>query len=70
MNSSKYHVLLIGSGLMTPPLINYLSKFPDTHISIASNLIEDAKRLASKNPQNLSAEFLDIEDEEGLERLA
>ena len=45
---------------MTPPLIDYLVSFNDTHISIASNLIEDAKRLASKHPNHTSAHLLDI----------
>lgn len=57
----KYHkVLLIGSGLMTPALIDYLVSFKDTRITIASNLLDDAKRLAAKYPDYLSATYLDI----------
>jgi hypothetical protein len=45
---------------MTPPLIDYLVKFQDTHVTIASNLIEDAKKLSSKHPSFTSAHLLDI----------
>jgi glutamyl-tRNA reductase len=38
----QHKILLIGSGMMTPPLIEYLTKFGDTHITIASNIVEDA----------------------------
>ena len=41
VQSHQYKVLLIGSGLMTPPLVDYLCKFGDTHITVASNILED-----------------------------
>jgi hypothetical protein len=34
--------LLVGSGLMTPPLVDYLTSFNDTHITVASNLLAEA----------------------------
>ena len=40
-----YKVLLIGSGMMTPPLVDYLTKFGDTHITVASNIVEDARKI-------------------------
>jgi saccharopine dehydrogenase-like NADP-dependent oxidoreductase len=33
----QFKVLLIGSGLMTTPLIEYLIAFGDTKITVASN---------------------------------
>lgn len=56
----NHKVLLIGSGLMTPALIDYLVRFKDTHITIASNIEEDAKRIASKHPNYCSSTYLDI----------
>ena len=42
VQSHQHKVLLVGSGMMTPPLLDYLVKFGDTHITVASNIIEDA----------------------------
>ena len=57
----KHHkVLLIGSGLMTPALIDYLVKFEDTRITVASNIEEDARRIASKHPTYCKSTYLDI----------
>ena len=47
---------------MTPPLVDYLCSFKDTHITIASNLIDDAKRVASKYPDLMDAAYLDVFD--------
>lgn len=38
----KHRVLLVGSGMMTPPLVDYLIKFNDTFITVASNIEADA----------------------------
>ena len=62
VSAQKHRVLLIGSGLMTPPLVDYLTKFNDTHITVASNLIEDARKVASRHPQHMDAIFLDVFD--------
>jgi saccharopine dehydrogenase-like NADP-dependent oxidoreductase len=59
---TKYRVLLIGSGLMTPPLIDYLISFNDTHITVVSNLVDDAKALCKKSPNNMDFGFLDVTD--------
>ena len=42
MQSHKFKVLLCGSGLMTPPIIDYLTGFNDTHITVVSNILADA----------------------------
>ncbi len=44
--NQKYKILVLGAGLMAPPLIDYLNSFKDSKITIASNIIEDAQKLA------------------------
>jgi saccharopine dehydrogenase-like NADP-dependent oxidoreductase len=53
-------VLLVGSGLMTPALVDYLVQFKDTHVTVASNILADAEAVAARHPQYLKAAFLDI----------
>ena len=59
---ANYKILLVGSGLMTPPLVDYLTKFKDTRITVASNLIEDAQRVAKRAPDMMEAVYLDVFD--------
>jgi saccharopine dehydrogenase-like NADP-dependent oxidoreductase len=59
MQSGK-RVLLIGSGLMTPALVDYLCSFKDTYITVASNLVKEAEGVASRHPQFAKAAYLDI----------
>jgi saccharopine dehydrogenase-like NADP-dependent oxidoreductase len=68
MTQPKYKVLLIGSGLMTPPLIDYLMSFGDTHMHIVSNLPKDAEALCKRNPKQMSAGFLDVTDSAAIEK--
>ena len=42
VSTATHRVLLIGSGMMTPPLVDYLTKYGDTHITVASNVLADA----------------------------
>ena len=42
MERKEHRVLLIGSGLMTSALVDYLISFKDTKIVVASNILEDA----------------------------
>jgi saccharopine dehydrogenase-like NADP-dependent oxidoreductase len=69
MVQKMHRVLLVGSGLMTPPLLDYLCGFKDTKITIGSNLVEDAKKLCVRHPDYLSAEFLDVFDAAGVEAM-
>ena len=52
MQSSKAakKVLLLGSGLMTPALVDYLVQFKDTQITVASNILSDAETIAKRHP--------------------
>jgi saccharopine dehydrogenase-like NADP-dependent oxidoreductase len=53
-------VLLLGSGLMTPALVDYLVQFKDTHITVASNLIKEAEGIAARHPEFIKAALVDI----------
>ena len=53
-------MLLVGSGMMTPPLVDYLMKFNDTFITVASNIEADAQRVANRHPQHMDAAYLDV----------
>lgn len=64
-----HKVLLLGSGMMTPPLIRELLRHGDTHITIASNILKDAEALAAHNPMYLSSAFLDVKDLDALEKM-
>ncbi len=66
---SQYKVLLIGSGLMTPPLVEYLVSFQDTHVTIASNIEKDAKIIAERFAPYCSSLYLDIFNQNQLEEL-
>lgn len=69
MSQHKYKVLLVGSGLMTPPLIDYLLQFNDTHIHVVSNIVKDAELLCKRAPQHMSAGYLDVNDSAAIEKL-
>jgi hypothetical protein len=58
----KFRVLLIGSGLMTPPLVDYMTSFKDTHITVASNLPAEASNLCKRAPKYMDSTFLDVGD--------
>lgn len=69
MPSIKHKVLLLGSGMMTPPLIKELVRHGDTHITIASNIISDAQALCKLSPVFLSSALLDVNDLDALDKL-
>ena len=60
MQKSGKRVLLLGSGLMTPALVDYLCSFKDTHITVASNMIKEAEGIAARHPQFIKAALIDI----------
>ena len=62
MVQAQHKLLLIGSGLMTAPLVDYLCKFGDTHITVGSNLIEEARKLCARHPTHMEAVYLDVFD--------
>jgi len=67
VQSHQHKVLLVGSGMMTPPLLDYLVKFGDTHITVASNILADAQKVATRHPAHISAIYLDVFDKVAVE---
>ena len=57
-------ILVCGSGMMTPSLVSYLMRNDHYSITIASNIINDARAIAGKYPGRADACFLDVGDEE------
>jgi len=45
-----HNVLLLGSGMMAPPLVKELLSHGDTKITIASNMLAEAQAIASSSP--------------------
>jgi len=52
-------ILILGSGLVSEPVIDYLLKRPENHIILASNIQEQINKISSKK-RNLEIHFLDI----------
>ena len=60
MQKSAKRVLLLGSGLMTPALVDYLCAFKDTQVTVASNMIKEAEGIAARHPQFIKPALIDI----------
>ncbi len=56
-------ILLIGSGMMTPCFIEYLTRRKENRITIASNILIDAQKLAAWRPDQCEAVELDVSNE-------
>ncbi|KAJ1823329.1 hypothetical protein LPJ56_002998, partial [Coemansia sp. RSA 2599] len=67
-DSSKKNVLLAGSGMVSQPLVDYLAKSKDTDITIASNDLDEARRLAYQFP-NTKVALLNVSDTINLDNL-
>lgn len=55
--------------MMAPPLVEYLNKFKDSHITIGNEYVDVAQRIADMDPEHISAVYLNIDDPEQLESL-
>lgn len=53
--------------MMTPPLVDYLCKYGDTRITVASNIVEDAQKVADRHPNHMDAIYLDVFDAAAVE---
>ncbi|KAJ2046362.1 hypothetical protein H4S04_005089 [Coemansia sp. S16] len=67
-NTQRKRVLLAGSGMVSQPLVDYLASSKDTDITIASNDLSEAKRLAYQFPNTVAA-LLDVSDSRALDQL-
>ena len=57
-----HNILLLGSGMMTKTLIKQLLSYGETKITIASNMLNEAKALVNIDQSKLSAVHLDVTD--------
>ena len=55
-------ILVCGSGMMTPSLVDFLMETHENSITIASNIVEDATNIAKKHPGRCKACYLDVSD--------
>jgi len=67
MQKSAKRVLLLGSGLMTPALVDYLCSFKDTQVTVASNMLKEAEGIAARHPQFIKPAFIDIFNVSGMQ---
>ncbi|KAH9846018.1 Saccharopine dehydrogenase-domain-containing protein [Lenzites betulinus] len=61
-------VLTLGSGMVAPPAIKELCRRPDVQLVVASNVLEDAKRLTAPY-ENATPVRVDVSDPVAVERL-
>ncbi|XP_053497873.1 alpha-aminoadipic semialdehyde synthase, mitochondrial [Ictalurus furcatus] len=57
-------VLLLGSGYVSRPVVEYLTRDPGTQVTVASVLLSQAEELASKYPNTIPI-MLDVTSQEG-----
>ena len=67
-NDGRQKVLVVGSGRVVGPLIEYLHDFPNIDIQIASNQYKEAERLAT-GFERVAITGLDVEDSVQLDSL-
>ncbi|KAI5627062.1 alpha-aminoadipic semialdehyde synthase, mitochondrial, partial [Silurus asotus] len=57
-------VLLLGSGYVSCPVVEYLTRDPGTQVTVASMLLSQAEELAAKYPNTIPV-MLDVSSQEG-----
>nr|ANM86833.1 saccharopine dehydrogenase [Stygiella incarcerata] len=62
-------ILVLGSGFVATALVKHFCRRPDQSLTIASNILEDAKQLAAIESKQCTAVFLDVSDEPALAKL-
>ncbi|MCK4304644.1 MAG: saccharopine dehydrogenase NADP-binding domain-containing protein [Candidatus Eisenbacteria sp.] len=62
------HVLLLGAGLVTRPLVQYLLEKPDLELTIASRTVSKAEKLIGGHERGTAMQLL-VDDQETLSRL-
>ncbi|TPX69014.1 hypothetical protein SpCBS45565_g02736 [Spizellomyces sp. 'palustris'] len=65
---ANQRVLLLGSGFVSAPLVDYLLRAPNRSVTIASNMPKEAKEL-SKNRTNAPITGLNVADKDALSEL-
>jgi len=68
VDPSQKRVLLLGAGLMSEPVIDYLLKRKENIITVANNILKDAERICSVR-ERCTPKPLDVNDEGALKAL-
>jgi saccharopine dehydrogenase-like NADP-dependent oxidoreductase len=70
LQKEEHHKILVcGSGMMVPGLVSYLMRKKENEITIASNILEDARKIASHYPKRCNSCLLDVNDLEATTEL-
>ena len=67
-SSSTKNILVLGSGMVAGPLVDFLANFSNYKVTIASNNIQEAHNMVHGRG-NVVAKPLDIQDKENLYQL-
>jgi saccharopine dehydrogenase-like NADP-dependent oxidoreductase len=62
------NVLILGAGMVSRPMIQYLFENTDYHVTMASRTVSKAEKIIDDNPKG-TAISLDVKDEKHLEKL-
>ncbi len=60
MESKRKNILLIGSGMCSIGVIDYLMKRKENYITIGTNMVSQGKTLALKHPDRISVVELNV----------
>jgi saccharopine dehydrogenase-like NADP-dependent oxidoreductase len=63
-------ILILGAGFVAEPVVEYLSREPENHLTLVSHIIQEADRFASKYPQvtPMAADVTDLQQMSDLVR--
>ncbi|KAI9193475.1 Saccharopine dehydrogenase-domain-containing protein [Polychytrium aggregatum] len=65
---ANHKVLVLGSGYVAAPLVEHLSGVQNTHVTIASNALDEAGRIAEKH-KNVQTQSVDVKNQAQLQDL-
>ncbi|KAF7727763.1 hypothetical protein EC973_007222 [Apophysomyces ossiformis] len=66
---SEKQILLLGSGFVAAPAVEYILRRPENKLTIASRRLENAQALAKQFPRNTTAVSCDINNDQAIEAL-
>ena len=67
-NGKGKHILVLGAGLVTRPLIDYLLAIPDFRLTVATRTVSKAEKMIGGNPR-AKAVTLNVEDDASLREM-
>ncbi|KAI8142359.1 saccharopine dehydrogenase [Fennellomyces sp. T-0311] len=66
---SEKKILLLGSGFVAAPFVEYVLRRPENKLTVASRTLKNAQALVAKYPKNTTAVSVDITDDKAIEDL-